>query len=507
MANYEELVKRRHPDYTTYVAHWDFLESTYEGGREWFQDNIFRYVKEGDQEHVDRKERAYRFNHTREIVDLVNKYLFRSRVSRSDGSPEFVKNFWESASKSGMGIDHFMPNLSKQASIFGRIYVVIDSSATGGTLTLADQAKEGARCYAYIVKPQNALDMSFDEMGDLNWILIREIWRDDADPFGDVTENQEQFRLWTRNEWFLFRFVSTEQDKTIVEMVEQGTHGLGQVPVIVVDHMEDDALYYSPALINDIAYLDRAVANYLSNLDAIIQDQTFSQLAMPAQALMPGEEDGIKQKLLELGTKRVFIYNGEGGAEPRFLSPDPRQAQLIITAIRQIINEIYHSVGVAGERTKQDNSMGIDNSSGVAKAYDFERVNALLVNKAKVLERAERDILKVVAAWNSRSSVSEADLDSWVQYSETFDVRGLMDEFDVAGRLQLIDAPRMVRQEQMKAVIAKLFPTLAEDLKRKMLEELESDWPADPLEEMEAFGPSTPGSQSGGSSSELQDDE
>jgi hypothetical protein len=52
--------------------------------------------------------------------------------------------------------------------------------------------------------------------------------------------------------------------------------------------------------------------------------------------------------------------------------------------VNKIIGEIYHSVGMAGERTKQDNAMGIDNSSGVAKAYDFERMNAMLATKAQL---------------------------------------------------------------------------------------------------------------------------
>ncbi|MCF6933136.1 hypothetical protein L4L51_29350, partial [Klebsiella pneumoniae] len=112
----------------------------------------------------------------------------------------------------------------------------------------------------------------------------------------------------------------------------------------------------------------------------IIQDQTFSQLAIPVQSLLPGDEN--HKKVLEFGTKRVFTYDGENGAQPFYLSPDPKQASMIISTVQQIINEIYHSVGVAGERTKQDNAKGIDNSSGAAKLYDFQRVNSLLINKS-----------------------------------------------------------------------------------------------------------------------------
>jgi len=259
-------------------------------------------------------------------------------------------------------------------------------------------------------------------------------------------------------------------------MVDSGDHGLGIVPVVLADNIISDEEYCAQSLIDEIAYLDRAVANYLSNLDAIIQDQTFSQLAMPAQNVLPGEDNYTK--LTEMGTKRIFLYDGEGGAQPFYLSPDPKQAQMILAVINKIISEIYHTVGLAGERTKQDNAVGIDNSSGVAKAYDFERVNALLAAKADSLEAVENKIAHIVAKWSGEDARIEKDL---VSYPDDFDTRGLYDEFDIAARLMLISAPDAVRQEQMKAVLDKLFPQLAKDLRKKMEAELKS-WPVDPME-------------------------
>ena len=505
------IASRRHPEYNDNLEHWQFLESCYEGGREWFDSNIFRYLKEGDTEYADRVGRAYRFNHSREVVDLVNKYVFRTDVARNEeDAPDSINEFWKAATPEGYDIDYLMSQISKRSSIAGRIYVVVDTNSTITPVSKAEEKEMGRRAYAYWVGPQDVLDMSFDDEGNLNWILIREKYRDDADPFGEEPDVQNQFRLWTRNEWYLMRYkldaegekiVSDVTKKPLVEMYAEGVHGLGMVPVVIVDHMDDDDKYTAPALINDIAYLDRAVANYLSNLDAIIQDQTFSQLAMPAQALMPGEEEKLKEKLKELGTKRIFVYNGEAGAEPKYLSPDPRQAQLIITAIRTIINEIYHTVGMAGERTKQDNSMGIDNSSGVAKAYDFERVNALLINKAKTLAKAEMQILKIVALWSG----DQFDEEGLIKWSDTFDVRGLTDEFEVASQLSLVSAPDTMRREQMKGLRDKLFPTLSEEVKQKMESEIDSDWP--PAPEAFAFsgGPmpeDEPASDSGDSEDE-----
>lgn len=181
--------------------------------------------------------------------------------------------------------------------------------------------------------------------------------------------------------------------KERVQLIVADTHGLGEVPVVLADNILTDEMYGSPSLIADIAYLDRAVANYLSNLDAIVQDQTFSQLAMPAQSTIPGED--IVTKVQELGIKRIFTFDGQAG-EPMYISPDPKQAQLILDVVNRIIVEIYHTVGLSSERTQQDNVVSALNTSGVSKAYDFERVNSLLAAKADSLEIIENKIARLV---------------------------------------------------------------------------------------------------------------
>lgn len=465
------LVERRHPRYVAMKPHWEFLQSTYRGGRDWFADNIFKYMKEGDQEFESRVERAYRFNHSREVTDLVNKYLFRAKVSRKDGVPAQIAKFIECATHSGQSLDELSRLVSRDTSISGRIALVVDSTKSSDqVLTLKDEKDSNARVYAYIVTPEHILDYSFDELGELNWIMIHEVARDDNDPTTGSGGEIHRYRIWTRDASILITETGKGTASRTLIAKEPITHDVGIVPVILADHIESDGIWDSPALINDIAYLDRAVANYLSNLDAIIQDQTFSQLAMPAQALT-GEED-TKDQLLEMGTKRIFTYDGESNTAPHFISPDPQQAELIITAIKQIINEIYHSVGLAGERTKQDNAVGIDNSSGVAKAYDFERVNALLTSKAKQLERVEQKLLQIVAVYNGLGVGSVEDA---VTYSKTFDVRNLGNEFEIAEQLSVIEAPVTMRREQMKALVEKLFPQIKDELKQKILSEI-NDW-------------------------------
>lgn len=466
--NIQKLIQRRHPKYIGLVDHWNFLEQSYVGGREWFAKNIFRYVKEGDSDFSSRVERAYRFNHTREVVDLVSKYLFRTQPRRNEESaPESVIQFWNDSNRRGSEISSFARVIANKGSIYGRPWIVVDSDSKSESESQADE--EGSSIYAYIVPPEDALDMAYDDHGDLIWILFREVYREDTDPFEDDEPVRARFRLWTRNEWFLFDVDNKNSSKkeTKYLLKDSGEHGLGEVPVIKGDNIHSEEPYDCPALINDVAYLDRATANYASNLDQIIQDQTYSQLAMPAQNVLPGED--TYNKLVEMGTKRIFIYDGEGGQGPAYLSPDPKQAELIITAIKQLINEIYHSVGLAGERTKQDNSSGIDNSSGVAKDKDFDRVNSLLQAKSSSLQRIENEMVRLVCLW-AGDKVPE---DKLVEYPDSYNTRGLWDEFDIATRLAAIQIPALIRSEQMKEMVEKLFPSISSEKKKELIAAVE----------------------------------
>lgn len=504
------LFNRRHPTYDGLRAHWDFVEATYHGGRDWFKDNIHKYGREGEEEFKDRLKRAYRFNHTREAVDLVTKYVFKADIHRSEDASQELKTFWKKATRGGDGIETLMRQVDKSVSIFGQPYIVVDSTAKtnadGKPMTKAQARKAGARVYAYVARPQDVLDVSFDMHGEINWILLHETSREDEDFFTIDHDEYGLYRLWTRTHSYLYKVrmptstetgvsmvlkpvgetlyrhkpsAATQSDakkKMVVEQMEEVEHDLGVVPVFPVRDRESESLYHAASLIDDIAYLDRAVANYLSNLDAIIQDQTFSTLTIPVQSL-EGSED-MYSKVVELGTKRIFAWDAEGGEGPKYISPDPSQAGIILSVITKIITEIYHSIGMAGERTKMDNAAGIDNSSGVAKAYDFDRMNTMLKAKADRLQVAENRIADLVMRWNG-ASLSEND--ELVKYSDDFDTRGLYDDFDVANRLTLLDAPDELRRYQFSKLIDKLFPSLRKDLKSAIEKEL-LEWPAEEVD-------------------------
>jgi hypothetical protein len=478
------LIDRRHPEYADKLEHWDFMHETYLGPREWFKKNLFQFNREGAETFKGRLERAYRFNHTREVVDLVNKYLFKSPPQRSPNPSDAVARFRERATLSGLDIHEFERQAGRAASIFGRAYVVVDNNYSAeAPTTLAEEKALDAQLYAYIVYPIDFLDCGYDEQGQYSWVLLREKTRLDDDPFNEDSGVFDRYRLWTKDYWALFG--TNKRGK--VELLEFREHDLNVVPVLKVDHVESDAKYVVPALIEDIAYLDRAGANYLSNLDQIINDQTFSQLIMPAQGVLNGapaansrdpddpDHEAQRRHVAKLGTAQILLYDGEHGGEPKYINPDPRQAGIIMQQVEKIISEIYHTVGLAGERTKADNSMGIDNSSGVAKAFDFERVSALLSAKANAMQSLSNRMEILVRIYAGEGISFSDRSEPSVIYPTNFDVRNLAEELSIAQELGLLSAPMEIRKRQMTEVINKLWPIMSSEDKKKMEKSLD-EW-------------------------------
>jgi hypothetical protein len=485
-----KLIDRRHPEYKDALDHWQFLESCYKGGREWIEANLFTYHKEGHAEFLERKKRAYRFPHSREVISLINKYVFKGTIERKPEKdlPPTLKEFYGATTLLKRPIADFMEAVSAWTSCLGRIWIVVDNNVSSNVRSEADRKASGGRTYAYYLKPHQVYDFAYDKDGEIEWFLNGEFHRDDSDPLTSSGDVQQRYRLWTKQFWAVIEVAGSGQDRK-ANITDHGEHKLGLVPVFPADHLSSEELYKVPGLIDEVAYMDRTVTNYLSNLDVIIQDQTFSQLAIPFQGLLPtaGNDDGDEDneelnQIQQMGHNRVFAFNAEGGSAPEFISPDVKQAGMIIQAVTKIVGEIYHSIGMAGERTKEDNAAGIDNSSGVAKAYDFEKLNAMLAAKARALQNVEHNLVRLVNAWNGTIKELQ-ETDQFVTYPQTFDVRNLADEMDNAQRLSIMNAPKSLRRAQMRRLAQKMFPqasekeikTIADDIEKTWLEEQQMD--------------------------------
>lgn len=463
------LIQRRLPGHDVLSGEWEFFCKSYLGGLAYIDTNLFQYFKEGDEEFARRKARAYRENHCRRIVDLINSYLFKKEAVR-DTTNTLALAFHDNIDGKGKSIAQFMKIVSQWASVFGRIFIVVDKpklpeeETTG---TQKDNINPKAKPYCYVVFPQDVLDYSLDEYGDLKWILIREYSRDDESPFNHDNGIETKYRLWMPGVCYLFN------DKGIE--IDTYDTGLKIVPILYVDN-EAGGTYSGTSLLNDIAYLDRSIFNNWSRLDVIVNEQTFSQLIFPIEGLPPEiiEDTKLREKFLQLAVNRVILYSASAGSPPAFISPDASQADFILRMIERQVKQLYSSLGMeneVGEHTQQ--------ASGVAKAYDFDKLSKLLASKADNLEEAETKINKIFSEWIS------VPIEVITDYPDEFDVRSLADELAVATELVLLNISESFMKEVMKAVVRKAMPKLEDDTMKTIMDEIDAK--SDPDETKERF--------------------
>ncbi|MNS24325.1 hypothetical protein D3C72_561640 [compost metagenome] len=481
----QNLIKRRHPAYEALLPHWQFLIDTYEATvPEWVEGHIHKFYKEGPEEYKERKARAWRDNVSRDIVEIWTSHLFKVPVVR-DGkkAPAPVVEFWKHATRGAdaISIDDLMREASDKSGAVSPCYLVVDMPAApelepDQVLTQAHAQALKLRPYAYVVYPVDALDFGLDDDDEFTWFLLREWKRDDEDPFEASGALRERFRLWTRTHWYLFERVGKNEvsvDGSGVKLIEEGEHPLGRVPVVQLYHKKGKDRYRAISLLEEIAYKDRALANKESQLDAIICDQTFSQLAIPDAGLIASSEktaDGRRQKMLKMGTRRVFLFNDQAKHAPMFLSPDASQGQLVLTVIDRLRQQIYEDALLDSQaRTRSGGPR-----TATEAEQDFEKLGAALAEKAKSLEAAERKMAELVCLW-TKSRYEPAEVASWVTYPRKFNVKALAEELDEALKVkQLGDLGGKFWELYLGRLVRKLLPELTDAEFATVLEEIRS---------------------------------
>lgn len=453
-----DVLTRTHPKYAEYSKLWSFYSESYVGGENYFSKHLIKYYKEGAISYENRLKRAYRENYTKSVIDIINSYLFKDQATRHLGDKR-LEDFFNNMDGHGKDATQFMKSASIASSIFGRIYIVTDKTklpenrATG---TAKDDLE--STCYCYLVSPLAVKDIAFDDFGRVKWAIIEEVVRDDDDPFLSSGDLKNQYRLWTKDGWYLY---DEKGDK-----IESGTYDFGYPPITYIDTGEKLDSYNGTSVVSDIAYMDKAIFNSLSRLDNIISDQTFSQLIFPIEGLIVDEmirDEQLKDKYLKLAIGNVLFYSAQTEAKPEYISPDASQAKVILETIKHQIRQIYASLGLQPPDTESENY-----KSGVSKQYDFDKLNKLLAGKADNIELAERQIVEIFNKWMG------TDFEATINYPDEFDIRTLADEIILGQELMLLDISETFNKVVQKNITKKALPREGKDVIDKILQEIDS---------------------------------
>jgi hypothetical protein len=294
------------------------------------------------------------------------------------------------ADGAGGKLDALLASYQRLAMIVGTVYLIVDKPQQQGQ-TRADQA------YPYIalrLKSQLAHEIKDGSSG--RWLSVTfEEW--------DETNQQQQYRTFTTKTWKVSRDIDGN------DMISQGEHNLGRVPVVRL-HIEKPLNPYdshSDSWVYDLAVLNWELYNIRSELRDLERSQTFAILALPVTS--PEERERLKK--INIGTENGLAFDPTGGGKPDFIAPPSEPTTHYMSRMASIIDDIY--------RVANLEFVGGVQRSGVALSFHFQEANSSLRTMAEQCETAEREIAWLVYAWMSRT------FDGNIAYNNDFNMTDL----------------------------------------------------------------------------------
>ena len=449
-----EAVLKKHPEYQRMEEVYQFFEESYKGGADYIKaGNLFKHIFEDGESYDERKERAYFYNYCAPIVHAYNSFIYRQTIRRDYGTLKddpLFEMFLQDADKQGNSFEEISRNSSKWASVTGIQFWLIDKPAETA------ETKKGEldnRIYPYIVRlsPLCVPDWGLDKYGNLLWAKVRE-GSEDPDDFRDKAEKAERYRVWYRDRWELYE-IGGEGENRKARLVEEGEHPVGEVPLVPVVHFSEQPMT-GGSLLNDIAYVNRALYNWCSLLDEILYRQTFSQLVIPEDPKNPVSDKA-------LGTARGLGFPPDSRHAPGFISPDASQATVLMEQIERAVEEIYRLATLSG-------ASGVEkNASGVSKAYDFIITNNTLSSKAINMEDAELGALRYWAKWQG---IKDPAVTS--EYPREFDIVALREEIENLIEVQTLNISGRFEQILKRKIVSRMAPRLSEEDKKTIETEI-----------------------------------
>lgn len=455
----EDLL-RKHPEYLDKGPLYGFLRASYNGGPEYISDaNLHPHTFEDSTSYGKRLKRAYFYNYCAPIVNAYQSFLYRQEVKRDYGGLEedpLFAAFLDNADRGGNTYSEVVRDAAKWSSVSGITYWLVDKPGQTAP-TLQGELEEKLYPYIVHIHPEDITDWSVDGDGDLIWVKIRER-RVVSDNFRDAPKPLERYTIWTREDWSTYEIRAGSNKKQEAVLVETAAHQLKEVPLVQVVHYSEGPMC-GLSLLSDIAFVNRALFNWCSLLDEILYRQTFSQLVFPEDPKNPLGD-------IELGTAKGFGFPPESSHPPAFISPDASQAQVLMQQITAGVEEIYRLATLRG-------AIGVtEQSSGVARSYDFVITNNTLASKALNMEAAETKAIDLWAKWQGKS-----DADVRIDYPHDFDITSLQDELADLLQVQTLKISRTFEEILKEQVVKKMLPKLDQETMKLIREEIKAGPP------------------------------
>ena len=441
------ITDTRHPDYENFINDYNFYYDHYKGGREFIRkDYLWKYDLEPNGFYRTRKKRAVYHNYCSSIVGTYVHYIFSRGIIRQQDSFE---DFINDCNLRGITLNEFMKNKVAVASlVFGHTFVFIDMPKFDNIKTQYQAKEAKIRPYLIHITPLDLLDWSFDEWGNPYFVKWREAAPDITNPEDEHGDSEDYYRVWTREEWFLYN------DRG--EKVDTGINPLGIIPIVPVYAGNNEWDFKGESLLKDIAGLNNRIYNWESEIDEGVNKQMFSQLVL--KTTDQANDIGV-------GRSAMLKLNPDNNEDVFYVSPDVSPLSTVADLIERNKKEIYR---IAMKQSKSGTETAVA-ESGISKAFDFEQTNRALSNISQSWENAEEQIFRFVNLWQGTS------YDIFIEYPRTFDIFNFTNELQDMLTINTIGSPSQTFVNEIwKKFVQKKLPQVNKETKDKIITEIES---------------------------------
>ncbi len=413
------------PMYNANAVKWEFFLRSFSGGDEYRGGNyLLKYIKESDAEYEKRIDLTPLDNHCKNVINIYSSFIWRLPPTRNFGSQDndpIIQQFLNDADMDGRNFNSFMRDAQAWSGVYGHVWVLVDKPKSEA-VNKAQELVDEVRPYVTLITPENVLDWRYERGSNgryqLTMLKVRE-W---------ASADESFYRVWGQDEIASYHVKGDE-----AELVEVVDNPLGKVPAVCLYANRSPVRGIGISDITDVAYMQKAIYNELSEIEQLIRITNHPSLVM-------GQNTDASA-----GAGGVIVADDSEEIKPYLLQPNGGNLDAIRASITDKVEAINRMTHMGAVRATEAQT-----KSGVALQTEFQLLNAKLSEKADLLELAEEQVWDLFSQWQ------EANNDIEVDYPDSFNLRDYGTELEFLQRARASGVSSTTFNQGVDKAIAEL---------------------------------------------------
>ena len=463
-------LKETHDLYKKYIENWLFYSKSYEGGKELVRTSLTRNTRESYANWQERINEGINFNYSASIVDLFNFYLTERPPTRDLNvleKNELWAMFIRDCDLLGTNFGIFLNESQKLSSVYGSLGVLINKPGVDKIRNVEDELKYRAYPYCCQYTLPNILNWKFEKDPISHRINLSYL---------KLLEEKNKYLIWYRDHWEQWIVNDSLTDSIVLK--NEGKNPLNEIPFVWLTNIRgiNNKYYYlGESDIKEISLITASIIRNISSGEEVIKYAGFPMFRKPME-----EEDAQSPDNDTVAVNAVQEFNPEHGTAGK---PDWMESKIeepimsILSWVDRKIDEAFriaHLSGVHGQR-KNNNEV----ASGLALRYEFQQLNAVLLQKSNNLSEAEENIIKYWLKWQNMDDVYEKIT---ISRSKNFSIDDL--SVNLKNSFSALEniASQTFHKVLQSQVVHQMVPELKDDEFKKIEKELDENITGNPLE-------------------------